>query len=479
MKRKCSIYWHDYETFGIDPRRDRAVQFAGVRTDEALNIIDEPLVIYSKPADDFLPQPEACMITGITPQRALEVGQPETEFIRQILAQLATPGTCAAGYNSLRFDDEFTRYTLFRNLYDPYAREWQNGNSRWDVIDLLRVTRALRPQGIKWPQYSDGRSSFRLEDLTRANHISHDAAHDALSDVYATIALAKQVKLKQPRLYQYIYQLRSKARVMKLLDWQTMSPVIHVSDMYASEFGKMAVVVPVAPCPDNKNGIIVYDLRYDPERMLQLNTEEIQRLTFTSNADLGAEETRLPLKTIHINKCPVVVPLNTLTTAAQDTWKIDLSRCQKHLDTLRKDNTLAAKIQRAFTQRFEQQIDDPDQSLYSGSFFSPADKKRTQLIHQTPANKLTKLKLNFDDQRLDEMYFRYRCRNFPNTLHKHEIARWNQYRIHRMTDITGNASIKLEEYRNKLLELESTELAEDKKVILESLKAYPELIGLE
>lgn len=479
MSNKFSLFWHDYETFGIDPRRDRAVQFAGIRTDEELNIIDEPLVIYSKPANDFLPQPEACMITGISPQYALEKGLPETEFIALIHEQLAIPGTCTVGYNNLRFDDEFTRYTLFRNFYDAYAREWQNRNSRWDIIDLLRVTRALRPAGINWPQHSDGRSSFKLEDLSKANRISHTAAHDALSDVYATIAMARLIKQHQPRLYEYIYQLRSKNKVLDLLNLNKMSAVIHVSGMYASEYGKMAVVVPLAMSPDNKNGIIVYDLRYDPELMLSLQAEDIQRLTFTSRNDLEEGETRLPLKTIHINKCPVVVPLNTLTEEAQQTWQIDLSGCLNHLNKIKADKTLSARIQKAFEHHFDHPHDDPDQSLYCGGFFSAADKQRMRIIHQTSISELADLKLNFDDHRLKEMLFRYRCRNYLHTLQNHEIERWDQFRIHRMTGTGGSASIKLNEYKDKLVELENTELTDDKRKLLASLKAYPELIGIE
>jgi exodeoxyribonuclease-1 len=162
-----SFYWHDYETFGADPSRDRPVQFAGLRTDAELNVVGESLVIYSRPADDYLPHPQACLVTGISPQLALQQGVPEAEFIRQIHEELALPGTCGVGYNSLRFDDEVTRYTLYRNFYDPYAREWQNGNSRWDIIDMVRATCALRPEGIEWPLREDGLPSFRLEDLTQ------------------------------------------------------------------------------------------------------------------------------------------------------------------------------------------------------------------------------------------------------------------------------------------------------------------------
>ena len=151
-----TFFWHDYETFGTDPKRDRPVQFAGVRTDAELNIIEEPVMLYCAPSDDIVPNPEACLITGITPQHALEEGVCEAQFIRRIHDELSRPGTCGVGYNSIRFDDEVTRYTLYSNFYDPYAREWQNGCSRWDIMDMLRLTRALRPDGIVWPTYEDG-----------------------------------------------------------------------------------------------------------------------------------------------------------------------------------------------------------------------------------------------------------------------------------------------------------------------------------
>ena len=134
-----SIFWYDYETTGINPRCDRPLQVAGIRTDEALNEVGEALNIYCRPSDDILPHPAACLVTGIDPQRLQQSGLDEGEFMTRVHAALSAPGTCGAGYNSLRFDDEVTRYSLYRNFFDPYAREWQGGNSRWDLIDLVRT----------------------------------------------------------------------------------------------------------------------------------------------------------------------------------------------------------------------------------------------------------------------------------------------------------------------------------------------------
>lgn len=106
-----TLYWHDYETSGTDPRRDRPMQFAGLRTDEDLNVVGEPLSLYCRLADDVLPQPDACLVTGLTPARVNREGVAEAEFIGRIVAELGRPGTCGVGYNSLRFDDEVTRGT--------------------------------------------------------------------------------------------------------------------------------------------------------------------------------------------------------------------------------------------------------------------------------------------------------------------------------------------------------------------------------
>ena len=208
-----TFFWHDYETFGIQPRSDRPAQFAGIRTDSELNEIGEPVMLYCKPGADYLPSPEACLLTGITPQHCAEHGVPEHQFAAAIERELATPGTISVGYNSIRFDDEVTRFLFWRNLIDPYAREWQNRCSRWDLLDVVRACYALRPEGITWPTTDTGQPSFKLEHLTRANGIAHEAAHDALSDVRATIALARLIRDKQPRLFAFCLSLRQKDTV--------------------------------------------------------------------------------------------------------------------------------------------------------------------------------------------------------------------------------------------------------------------------
>ena len=431
-----TLYWHDYEATGIDTARDRPIQFAGIRTDEQLNIIGEPLNIFAHLADDVLPHPMATLITGITPQMAQVKGICEDEFIARIHAELSMPGTCGVGYNSLRFDDEMTRNTLYRNLYDPYAREWQNGNSRWDIIDMVRACHDLRPEGIVWPKNPDnGRTSFRLEELTAANGIGHEAAHDALSDVHATIALARLIRDQQPKLYDFLYQTRRKNAVSKYLDLREMTPVLHTSGMYGSERGCTRLVMPIAAHPVNKNSIIVFDLGQDPTLLLDLGWKRLRERLYTPAAELPEDVERPGLKQVLLNKCPVIAPLSTLTGEAAARLGIDLVKCQTHRQRLLASRkVIVDKVAKVFApQEFEPQSD-PDLMIYGGGFFSDADKGRMRDIHATPPEHLGEQTWVFEDKRLEEMLFRFRARNYPETLNADEQVRWNEFRHQRLID---------------------------------------------
>ncbi|MDP4546842.1 exodeoxyribonuclease I [Marinobacter sp. MDS2] len=473
-----SFYWHDYETFGVDPLHDRPSQFAGVRTDADLNVIEDPLVIYCKPTDDYLPSPEACLITGITPQKALEDGFPEAEFIAQINEAFSQPGTCVVGYNSLRFDDEVTRNTLYRNLRDPYAREWQNGNSRWDIIDMVRLTYALRPEGINWPRKEDGSPSFRLEELTAANGIAHEAAHDAMSDVWATIAVAKLIKEKQPKLFDFVLKNKDKHAARQMLDTATMKPVFHISAKFPASRGCCALVAPLAEHPTNKNQVIVYDLREDPTELINATPKQIQERVFTSQAELGEGVARFPLKGIQVNKCPVLAPANMLSTLSKERLaelELDGDVLRANLAKLRNAPDLPARIAKAFDRSFEgSDLTDPDEQLYAGGFISNADRERLKDLIAQPVETLGEQEVRFDDERLNEMLFRYRARNYPNTLSGEEMERWETFRTERLMN-PKKGWRSLEAYGLELQRLASDpELTSRNQQILEDLHLYGE-----
>jgi exodeoxyribonuclease-1 len=469
-----TLYWHDYETSGLDPARDRPVQFAGVRTDENLDIIGEPLNIMARPTPDNLPHPMSSLITGITPQQALEWGLPEAEFITRILAELARPGTCGVGYNSLRFDDEVTRNTLYRNLLDPYAREWQNGNSRWDIIDMVRACHDLRPEGIVWPRQQDAdRPSFRLEELSAANGIAHEQAHDALSDVYATIAIAKLIKTKQPKLYDFLYRLRRKKEVLKYVDLKEMTPILHSSGMYGSDHGNTRLVVPVAAHPTNSNSIIVFDLAQDPALLLDLGAKTLRERLYTPNGELPEGTERPALKQLLVNKCPVIAPTSTLNGDAAKRLRIDLMAGMRNRQTLlRARKAIQQKIAKIFEAREFEPVTDPDLMIYAGGFFGDSDKALMNAIHAADPQDLGARDWKFADARLPQMLFRFRARNYPETLNDDERARWLEHCRTRLVD--GEAGhFAFPAFRAEIEQLREQMAAQDRAVgVLDEVAAF-------
>ncbi|AFI90070.1 exodeoxyribonuclease I [Pectobacterium parmentieri] len=472
-KTQPTFFIHDYETFGKHPARDRPAQFAGVRTDMDFNIIGEPLVIYCRPTDDYLPEPEAVMITGITPQIALAKGVNEAEFARQIHEAFSVPGTCIMGYNNIRFDDEVSRNIFYRNFYDPYAYSWQHGNSRWDLLDALRACYALRPEGIVWPENDDGLPSFRLEHLTKANGIAHEQAHDAMSDVYATIAMAKLFKQAQPKLFEYLFPLRNKNKLSALIDIPQMKPLVHVSGMFGAARSNTSWIVPLAWHPDNRNAVIMCDLAGDMTPLLELDSQALRERLYTRQDALTADQSAVPLKLVHINKCPVLAPANTLRPEDAERLGIDRQRCLDNLALLRSNSDVREKVVELFAEAPAfAASDDVDLRLYDG-FFGDADRMAMKIIQETAPQNLPALDLTFADNRLEPLFFRYRARNFPGTLDDREQQRWLQ---HRRAVFTPE---RLQNYLSELSELyQRHEDDKEKMTQLKALYAYAqELVG--
>ena len=430
MSSSDSFYWHDYETSGKDPDQDRPWQFAGVRTNAALEIIEDPLTLYARPSPDRLPHPAAIRVTGITPQEAAQKGLPETEFIERIHQELSRPKTCAVGYNSIRFDDEVTRFTLWRNFRDPYRREWQNGNSRWDLLDVARAMFALRPEGIQWPRDEEGTPSFRLEALTAANDIEHGAAHDAMSDVTATIEVARLFKRAQPELFETLFAQRAKRAVGQLINLQALTPLVHISGMFGAARSNLALVVPVAWHPDNNSEVICIDLGSAPY-FLDQEPEQVRESLFTPKADLPAGVQRPPLKTIRLNRAPVLLPTQWVAGAVAERLGLDGERHRAHLALIRERHAVAPdafvqRLQRVWRDRSYPARTDPDRMLYQG-FVGDADRALCDAVLDADPAELVGRSFPFSDPRLPELFFRYRARNYPESLSADELAQWREH----------------------------------------------------
>ncbi|MGY2341014.1 exodeoxyribonuclease I [Pseudomonas sp. SDO5532_S415] len=458
-----SIFWYDYETTGINPRCDRPLQMAGLRTDFDLNEIDEPVNLYCQPSDDILPHPAACAITGITPGRLSEQGLSEADFMTRVHAQLAAPGTCGAGYNTLRFDDEMTRYSLYRNFFDPYAREWQGGNSRWDLIDVVRAAYALRPDGIVWPTDDEGRVTLKLERLTAANGIDHGHAHEALSDVRATIALARLIRDKQPKLYEWLFQLRSKQKVLDQI--RLLQPMVHVSGRFSAARNYVGVVLPLAWHPRNKNALIVCDLHLDPQGLLDLDAESLRQRLYTRRDDLAEGELPVPLKLIHINKCPVVAPLAVLRPEDQQRLGLDMALYRQR--ALRLNDAAKVwqdKVAGVYAREEFSFSQDPEQQLYDG-FIGDRDRRLCEQVRTVDPAQLAQSQWPFDDERLPELLFRYRARNFSDTLSFEEQERWRIFCQKRLSDPEWGAPNTVESFIEAAAQLALTATSFQQEVL--------------
>ncbi len=467
-----SIFWYDFESTGIDPRCDRPLQVAGVRTNEQLEEIGEPLCIDCRLAEDTLPAPMACLVTGIDPQRVMR-GLPEAEFIRRLHDEMSVPGTCTVGYNNLRFDDEMTRFSLYRNFYNPYAREWQGGNSRWDLLDALRTAHALRPEGINWPQ-QDGFTSLRLELLTEANGIAHGQAHDALADVRATIAMARLLRQAQPRLYEYLHALRSKRKVCELFDLQRVRPLVHVSGRFGRERQGLAVVLPLGWHPTNRNAMIVWDLQCDPTLLTDLPADEIRARLYTRREELPEGHQRPGLKLVHINKCPVLADIKVLRE--QDVKRLDLdmpgllARAEQLATWRVSGQPHLSAIFEAESERVRESSGDCDTQLYEG-FVSDADNRLLPAIREAEGRLLTAEQWPLRDQRLADLLFRYRARNFPESLGPAEREQWRVFCRERLQGKRSGAPITLHEFYQEVARLSPT-LDDAGRQLLESWKHY-------
>ncbi len=448
-----SFLFYDLETFGTDPRRSRIAQFAAIRTDAELNPIDAPWDFLVRPADDLLPSPVASLITGIDPQRALREGVSEVEAFARIFEAMSTPETCTLGYNSLRFDDEFVRHGLFRHFYDPYEREWRGGNSRWDLLDVMRLAHALRPEGIVWPQREDGTPSFRLEHLATANDVREGEAHEALSDVRALIGMARLLRTAQPKLWNYALKLRDKRFAGSLLDPIAMTPVLHVSQRFPAARLCAAAVAPLARHPRIDNRVIVFDLHEAPDALLELDADAIADRLYTPVADLPPGESRIPLKEVHLNRSPMLVDWTHLREADFARLRIDPAQVEARVARLRAAGpALAEKIRRIYAATTAPAPTDVDGALYDG-FLIDADKRKFPELRSTPPQVLGARDFGFQDPRLPELLFRYRARNWPDTLSSSERERWDAYRRMRLCEDRGLSEFTFDSHRAELAAL--------------------------
>ncbi|MCI2045398.1 MAG: exodeoxyribonuclease I [Sphaerochaeta sp.] len=462
---KDTFLWYDLETYGLNPRYDRIAQFAACRTDMDLNPIGDPIVLYGKISDDYLPDPLSCMVTGIAPGDHPEA-LCEYDLAVRINQEFSQPYTVVVGFNNLKFDDEMVRSLLYRNLMDPYEREWKNHCSRWDIIDLVRAAHDFRPENIQWPPAEMGANGqlhpvFKLTELTKANHIDQTGAHDAMVDVYATIAIARLIKEKQPKLFEYAFRNRRKEVVKNLVTTPFGSPVLYTAGQFTNPNGCTALVVPITPVLDQNKSIYCFDLSKDPAPLLAATGEQLAKVP--------------GLCKLAFNRCPF---LTKFTSAFPDKKTlsrlgIDTELAQQRYRILQSDPSLILKLRELAANDEYEPVNDTDFQIYSGGFFPDADKQQFEVLHHTKPEEMLSLNIKFADPRAPEMVFRHVCRNWPEALTDTQKLRWKSFCANRLLNPPGGVAIDWNFFNRKIDErLESTETEARQKVVLKKLKDY-------
>ncbi len=472
----ASFFFYDLETSGISPRESRIMQFAGQRTDMQLKPVDVPVDVLIKLTPDILPDPDAILLTGITPQQTLADGLTEAEFLKLFTDTVATKDTIFVGYNTIRFDDEFMRYLHYRNFYDPYQWQWQDDRGKWDLLDVVRMTRALRPDGIEWPFAPDGKPTVSLEYMTKVNKLAHDNAHTALADVGATIALAQLIRNKQPKLFDYLLSIRTKKAVSDVvLGGQ---PFVYTSGRFSSEYDKTTVAVTLMP--QANQGAVVYDLRHDPSEFISMTPNQlVERWKYTRDESAPR---RLPVKLLQFNRCPAVAPLSVLRQGdAMERLQIDLDVMTKHRELLA-DNpgfikNIAAALELLNKQRqieFASAAQSVDTQLYDG-FFDEHDGQLLPVVRAAEPKEMASLAESLHDPRLQAMLPLYQARNYPASLTPEQRANWDEFCRARLQ--SGGSESRLAKFATRLQELGSrTSLTKQQRYVLEELQLYAESI---
>lgn len=465
-----TFFFYDLETSGLSGRDDRIMQFAGIRTDMDLNQVGEPYNLLVALNDDTLPSPDALMVTGISPQQTVSEGYTEAQFAKILAEEICSEETIMVGFNNIRFDDEFVRHLFWRTFRDPYEWCWRDGRSRWDLLDVVRITRALRPDGIEWPVTTDGKATNRLELITKLNGIDHFKAHDALSDVEALIAVTKLLKTKQPQLYEYLLKLRDKNEVKKLVNLDDKKPFVYTSGRYDAAYDKTTVAFPLTA---GKNGnVIVYDLRYDPAQLIDLDSKELAKKLYATWEERQAEGfVSLPVKELQYNRAPAVAPLGVLEQG--DGWaklKLDMATIESNRNTLLEAPHFAENIRSLFESKPEfKKSPDVEAQLYDG-FLNDSDRVRVQAVVSADERNLADYHPQFQDERLDQLLLHYKARNFPKVLSVDEIRAWEEWRVARLQR-------QLPGFMKSLERLGKQELTDSQQFIMQELQLWLENIA--
>lgn len=398
--------FYDYETSGRSEKFDQVFQFAAIETDENFNQLSQPIEFFCRPRRDVLPSPHAIKVNQIDISELNSKGLSEFEFSKKVADTLTGSGNqCIVGYNSKNFDNEFTRYLLYRNFQDPYAWSYLNGNSCLDIFDIICLGYSIDRLIDIQVNSGDGNDSLKLENLARWNGLDHDDAHNAVSDVYATIQLAKLVNERCPKLFKHALSLRNVNTTREIVNAQTGFFRSSVFNGYERRF--LSLHTRICDHPTINNSVICWNLLNDPLPILDLGAEEIRRQMYSKKEyrtiGVGFDSLRL-------NKSPMVVSFSE----AEKNLVAEHGTCLRNLESVQRNmNSLTVLARDVFTSIMPEV--DPDADLYAGDYFGET-RMDAAMCNAVRSDPLTVNDLAFRSIRLHRLFRRLKARNFFDQL---------------------------------------------------------------
>ena len=385
-----AMVFYDTETTGTKVYFDQILQFAAILTDNDLNEI-ERFEIRSRLLPNVVAGPGAMRLTGVSVDQLHDPALPSHyEMVCRIRRKLLEwQASLFIGHNSLRFDEVLLRSAFYKNLLPPYLTN-SAGNGRIDTLSMLQWAHKYEPDVIEIPTRPDGRPIFKLDQLAPANGYNQAHAHDAMSDVEATIHMAHLMRNNAPDTWSRAMRFSNKSNVLDFCEGEM---VFGLTEYYFRDYYSF-LLHQVGHNPHDRSEIVAFDLYHDPADFVGLSSEALRR-------HLNASPKLL--RRVRANALPGLIDADEAHPHTQVS-NLPLEMLEERAEVLEGNETLRGQLLLAYMQAKPQYEDSVhvEENIYSG-FASTQDNERMDAFHEGEWSERAAIVCEFDDPRFRDL----------------------------------------------------------------------------